>query len=56
MAKNCKKQLSGAENRKKAKIKAITIANVLSKISKLNAYFNVKNAVNKPENTSSINI
>lgn len=56
MAKNCKKQLSGAENRKKAKIKAIKTANVLSKIPKIIAYFNVKNAVNRSENTSSINI
>lgn len=56
MAKNCKKQLSGAENRKKAKIKAIKTANVLSKVPKLNAYFNVKHAVNSTENTSSINI
>ncbi|KAL4107955.1 hypothetical protein QTP88_018224 [Uroleucon formosanum] len=54
MAKNCKKHLSGAENRKKAKIKAIKTANVLSKVPKLNAYFNVKNAVNSTENTSSI--
>jgi len=56
MAKNCKKQLSGAENRKRAKVKAIKTANVLSKVAKLDAYFNIKNAVNRTENTSSINI
>ncbi|XP_050064590.1 zinc finger MYM-type protein 1-like [Aphis gossypii] len=56
MAKNCKNQLSGAENRKRAKVKAIKTANVLSKVAKLDAYFNIKNAINGTENTSSINI
>jgi len=56
MAKNCKKQLSGAENRKRAKGIAIKTANVLSKVAKLDPYFNIKNAVNKIENTSGINI
>jgi hypothetical protein len=52
MAKNCKKQLSGAENRKRAKIKAIKNANVLSKVAKLDAYFNINDSVvNSVQNT-----
>jgi len=35
MAKNCKKQLIGAENRKRAKVKAIKTANVLPKLPNL---------------------
>jgi predicted transcriptional regulator len=57
MAKNCKKQLSGTENRKRAKIKAIKNANVLSKVAKLDAYFNINDSVvNSVQNTSSTNI
>lgn len=56
MAKNWKKQLSGAENRKRAKNKAIKTANVLSKVAKLDTYFNIKNAANSTQNTSSTNI
>lgn len=48
MVKPCRKQLSGATNRKKAKAKAIEIANVMSIVSSIHvclikAYFKAKN-------------